>query len=147
MNWECNDTSTFQRSSNTEPHYFNWLPASFFYVSMQSFIPEENSYESCYACRLCRSTIRYLYQTRNTSLTLCDWVNPNHTTEEQQMLAKKRGPVLRIRSLYAEVYLWKSCSQSQQLCINQPLSQEGDLCFLFLSTHPLFPFALVLLLR
>lgn len=55
--------------------------------------------------------------------------------------------MLRIRSLYAEVYLWKSCSHSQQLCIKQPLSQEGDLSFPFLSTHPLLPFALVLLLR
>lgn len=63
------------------------------------------------------------------------------------MLAKKCSPVLRIRSLYAEVYLWKSCSHSQQLCIKQPLSQEEDPSFPFLSTHPLLPFGLVLLLR
>lgn len=147
MNWECNDTSTFQRSSNTEPHYFNWLLASFFYVSMQSFTPEENGYEHCYACWLCTSRIRQLYQTWNTTLALCDQVTPNHATEQQQILAKKCGPVLRIRSLYTEVYSWDSCSHSQKLHIKEPLSQEGNPSFPFPSTHPLFPFVLVLLLR
>lgn len=59
---------------------------------------------------------------------------------------KKCGPVLKIRCLHAEVHLWNSRSHSQ-LCITQPLSQEGDLSLPFLSTHPLSPFVLVLLLR